>query len=96
MATHMSAKDVRDQFSDVLNRVYYQREPIVVVRQGKPMAVVVSLADFERYQQLAKERFFQTVDQVQARTGGHDPEEALREVSEAIDEVRRDTYGHGA
>jgi prevent-host-death family protein len=96
MATHMSAKDARDQFSDVLNRVYYQREPIVVERQGKPMAVVVSLADFERYQQLAKERFFQAVDQVQARTAGHDPEEVLRDVSEAVDDVRRDTYGHGA
>jgi prevent-host-death family protein len=92
----MSAKDARDQFSDVLNRVYYQREPIIVERQGKPMVVVVSLADFERYQQLAKEHFFQAVDQVQARTVGHDPDEVLRDVSEAVDEVRRDTYGHGA
>ncbi len=91
MATHMSAKEARDKFSEVLNRVYYQHEPIIVERQGKPMAVVVSIADFERYQQLTKERFFQAVDRIQARNTAHDPAEVLREVTEAVNEVRQQT-----
>jgi prevent-host-death family protein len=46
MARRMSAKEARDRFGEVLNRAYYQREPIIVERQGKPVAVVVSPADW--------------------------------------------------
>ena len=96
MATRMSAKEARDKFSDVLNRAYYQHEPIIVERQGKPMAVVVSVADFERYQRLVKERFFQVVDRVQTRNGAYDLDEVLGDVTEAVDEVRHDMHEQGA
>lgn len=92
VATRMTAEEARDRFGEVLNRAYYQREPIIVERQGKPVAVVVSPADFERYQQLARDRFFQVVDRVQDRNAAHDPDEVLRDVTEAVDEVRREAY----
>ncbi len=92
MPTHMSAKEARDKFSEVLNRAYYQREAMFVERQGKAVAVVVSPADFERYQQLARERFFQVVDRVQERNAAQDPDEVLRDVTEAVDEVRLEAY----
>lgn len=92
VVTRMSAKEARDRFSGVLNRAYYQRESIIVERQGKPVAVVLSVADFERYQQLAREQFFGAVDRIQARNAAHDPDEVLRDVTEAVDEVRQETY----
>jgi len=95
MAIHMSAKDARDSFSDVLNRAYYQHESIIVERQGRPMAVVVSVADFERYQQLAKERFFQVADRVQSHNAAHDPDDVFRDVTEAVEEVRREAHASG-
>lgn len=95
MVTRMSAKEARDNFSDVLNRAYYQQEPIVVERQGKPVAVVISLEEYEqyrRYKELAKERFFQVVDRIQERNADKDPDEVYRDVTVAVEEVRQEAY----
>lgn len=93
MTLRMSAKEARDHFSDILGRAYYRGEPTIVEKQGKPVAVVVSPADFARYQALAKERFFDVVDQIQERNEDKDPDEVYRDVTDAVEEARRELYG---
>jgi prevent-host-death family protein len=39
--------DVRNTFSDYLNRASYQGQRIVIERRGKPVAALVSLEDLE-------------------------------------------------
>lgn len=96
LTVRMSAKEARDKFSDVLGRAYYKDEPTIIEKQGKPMAVVVSPADFARYQKLAKERFFAVVDQIQERNRDLDPDEVYRDVTEVVEEVREELYGERA
>ncbi len=64
----MSAKEARENFSDLLGMVYYGKEPIIVERKGKPMAVLISPEQFERYEGKVMERFGQVLDELHDRT----------------------------
>ena len=44
--------DVRNTFSDYLNRASYQGERIIIERRGKPVAALVPLEDVELLEQL--------------------------------------------
>ena len=49
----LNASDARNDFSDVLNRVAYQGERVVLHRRGKDVAVIISLEDLallEKYE----------------------------------------------
>lgn len=43
--TSVSTKEARDQLSELINRVAYGKERIVLTRRGKELAVIVSLED---------------------------------------------------
>ena len=89
MAKRLSVKDARANFSDVLGSVYYGKEPVIVERKGRPMAVIISPEQWERYQRQVKAGFFEAIDRIQQRNLDKDPDEVERDVAEAIDEVRR-------
>ncbi|MPR31910.1 type II toxin-antitoxin system Phd/YefM family antitoxin [Salmonirosea aquatica] len=48
----VTAQQMRDQLSDLLNRAAYLHEPTLVTRQGKAVAVLVSVEDWEEYLRL--------------------------------------------
>src|SRR3712207_6360363 len=88
----MSVKDTRANFSDVLAQVRYGQEPVIVERKGRPMAVLISPEQWQQYQDDARNRFFDAVDRLQERNRDADPEQVLRDVTEAVEEVRRERY----
>ena len=45
--SRLAASDVREHFADVLNRVAYGGDRVVVERRGKEMAAIVSLDDLK-------------------------------------------------
>ena len=44
----VSVTDARGQLADLVNRVAYTGEQVTLTRHGRPMAVLVSVADAER------------------------------------------------
>jgi prevent-host-death family protein len=46
--THVSIGQVKRDISDLVNRVAYGGERIVLTSRGKPKAVIVSIEDYER------------------------------------------------
>lgn len=46
-----SLRDVRDHLSEVLDRVEHHHERVVVTRNGRPAAVIVSPDDLEQMQE---------------------------------------------
>jgi prevent-host-death family protein len=46
-----SLRDVRDHLSEVIDRVEHQHERVVVTRNGKPAAVIVSPEDLAQMQE---------------------------------------------
>ena len=73
--------DVRNTFSDYLNRASYQGQRIVIERRGKPVAALVSLEDLELLNALEdradvkaakkarKEKGEVTLEEIKARLG---------------------------
>ncbi len=92
MPKRLAVKDARANFSDVLSQVYYGQEPVIVERKGKPVAVLISPEQWERYQQQTKDRLFEAIDRLQEQNRDADPEEVERDVTEAVEEVRRERY----
>lgn len=56
MTRVMSATDARVHFGEVLRRVSEDGEVIRVERSGKPLAVVISIAEYEDLERLRHER----------------------------------------
>ena len=46
-----SLRDVRDHLSEVIDRVEHHHERVVVTRNGKPAAVIISPEDLEQMQE---------------------------------------------
>ncbi len=93
LTKRMSSREARDNFSDLLASVRYGGQPVIVERNGKPFAVLISPEEYERYQRMSTERFFRVVDDIQARNSDADPDEALADVTTALEEVRREENG---
>lgn len=91
MVKRMSSKEARDNFSDLLGSVYYTKEPVVVEKKGKPVAVVISPEQFETIEQ-GKEQFWATVDQIRQRNADADPDEVLADVTREVEAVRQEMH----
>ena len=52
MATTISTADARKHFADIVNKVAYGKEPIVLTRRGQEVAALVSIDEFELLQQI--------------------------------------------
>lgn len=48
----VTAQQMREQLSDLLNRAAYLHEPTLVTRQGRAVAVLGSVRDWEHYLEL--------------------------------------------
>lgn len=51
-STRSTVGQVREQFADILNRVAYRGERVVIERRGKSVAVMVPIADLELLERL--------------------------------------------
>ena len=52
MSTTISTADARKHFADIVNKVVYGNEPIVLTRRGQEVAALVSMEEFELLQQI--------------------------------------------
>ncbi len=95
MNTTVSAKQARDNFTDILGSVYYGKQTVVVERKGRPFAVVINPDEYEKYQdykKAAKKRFFEIVDEIQAANKGKSFNKVYKDVTKIVEEVRQERY----
>ena len=52
MSTTISTADARKHFADIVNKVAYGNEPIVLTRRGQEVAALVSIEEFKLLQQI--------------------------------------------
>ena len=52
----MKVTDARQQFSELINRVFKERRRVMIEKQGIPVAALISAQDLERLNQLEAER----------------------------------------
>lgn len=93
MPKRMTAKEARDNFTDLLGAVYYGKEPVIVEKKGRVFAVVINPDEYEFYKKIAKERFFKTAEKIQNRNIKFSEKEVLGDVTKAVDKIRQSGYG---
>lgn len=94
----ITAKEARDNFTDLLGTVYYGKESIIVEKQGRPFAVVINPNEYENYQnfkKIAKKRFFEIVREIQASNKGKSFGNVYKDVTKIVEEVRKEHYAKG-
>lgn len=52
MTTTVSTADARKNFADIVNKVAYGKEPIVLTRRGQKIVALVSIDELELLQQI--------------------------------------------
>ncbi len=90
MTIHMGAREARNKFADLLGRVHYSEETIIVERSGKPMVAVIPVKMFEKLI-AEREAHFAVVDKIRQHVPELPEEEVLRDVAEALAEIRSTT-----
>ncbi len=91
----INASEVRQQWGEILDRVYRKEARVVIEKSGIPVAVVVSTDDMERLARLEHERSkdFKVIDEMREAFKGVSEDEIERETDRAIAEVRRHRTG---
>ena len=52
MFTKVTTADARNNFADIVNKVAYGKEPIILTRRGQDIAALVSIEELELLQQI--------------------------------------------
>ncbi len=89
----LRASEARQQFSQILNRVFRREARVIVEKSGIPVAAIISADDLARFRQLeeaAREADFQAVDSIRQAFQDVPDQELAREVARAIRKVRAD------
>ncbi|MBM3130035.1 MAG: type II toxin-antitoxin system Phd/YefM family antitoxin [Chloroflexi bacterium] len=60
----VSVVEAKNQFSDLLNRVIYRRERVIVNKRGKPVGAIVSAQDLHRLEEIENARDLALVRQL--------------------------------
>lgn len=87
MSTRMGAREARRRFSEVIGRVGYGGETVILERSGKPMAAVVPL---DLYNRMVAERDARlaVVDRIRDRMPELPTGEVEQDVADAVSAVR--------
>jgi prevent-host-death family protein len=89
-------KNVREQLSDLVSRVAYGDQKVIITKFGKPVAALVTFEDYEKIINPAK-RFikdewdegFVMLDKARKNTQKYSPKEVMRAINQAADQVRK-------
>lgn len=95
MTETLTASEVRQKWSDIVNKVARRQSRVLVEKSGVPVAAVVSADDLARLQALdaERERAFAALDRIGAAFQDVPADELDREVAEALAQVRAERRG---
>jgi prevent-host-death family protein len=69
MSAKVTTAEARKNLSDIVNKVAYNKEPIVLTRRGQDVAALVSMEEFELLQQIEDHIDIEDARQALAESG---------------------------
>lgn len=89
-------KNVREQLSDLISKVAYGDQKVIITKFGKPVAALVTFEDYEKIMNPAK-RFpkeewnkgFVLMDKARANTKNYPQQKVEKAIDRAVREVRK-------
>lgn len=96
MSQAIPLKEVREQLSDLVSKVAYGDQKVVITKFGKPIAALVGFADYEKIMNPAKrytksdwEKGFVLMDKTRTNTKKYPQKEVEQAIDQAVSEVRK-------
>jgi len=71
MPTTITTADARKNFADIVNKVAYGNEPIVLTRRGKEIAALISMDELELLQQIEDHMDIEDAKKALAESGNN-------------------------
>ncbi len=91
----VSIDELRSNLADIMNRVTYAKDRIVVKKHNRDVALIISLDEYERITDPTKRlsdsewrNSFKRLDEFRSKIPKFDPEEMEKTIDEAVKEVR--------
>ena len=95
MITEATAVTLRQNLGDMLNRVQYRRDSIVITKDGKPVAALVDAALFERIRRM-QDRFDALSTRIAKAYEGVPEGAGLAEIDATVSAVRQEMKAEAA
>jgi len=92
----MSDQQVQENFSELLDSVKSSNDRVIVERMGKPSVVLLSADEYEELARLQRERNWAVIQQLRDDNADVDPDELMRDVTDAVEAVREELFGANA
>src|SRR5258705_12458773 len=96
MSQTLPLKDVRDQLSDLVSRVAYGDQKVVITKFGKPVAALVTFEDYEKIMNPAKRytkeewnKGFSLMDKAKVNTKKFSQKDVEMPIDQDVSEVRK-------
>ncbi len=91
----ISIDELRTNLADIINRVTYANDKVVVKKYNRNAAIIISLSEYEklmdptkRLSNLQWNKHVKRLDEFRAKLPKFDPEEMEKAIDEAVREVR--------
>lgn len=94
MEKTIGAFEARRSLGKLIEEAYYKKDSFIIERSGRPMAVIVSIEDYQKWQRLAKERVFAMIEPVQKRNAKAPTAEVERDVRDALKSLKQEQQAH--
>jgi prevent-host-death family protein len=90
MTQTLKASAARQQWGQLLNKVFRRETRVIVEKSGVPVAAIISAADLEWFKQWEEEREkdFAILDEIRAAFKDVPDEELERQVTRALEKAR--------
>jgi prevent-host-death family protein len=92
MERTMGVTEARSRLGEIVDKVHYQGDTVVLEKNGKPAAALISYALFEKFLKERQEAY-QVVTEIQEQNQDLEmnEDELLEFINEAVHEVRNQT-----
>jgi prevent-host-death family protein len=94
----INASEARQQWSELLKKVFRKEARVLVEKSGIPVAAIVSTEDLQRLKQLDADReaLFRALERIGEAFKDESPEEIEREVTRALSQARAENRSKAA
>jgi prevent-host-death family protein len=88
MLQKVSVVEARNKLSDLLGQIYYGNTEVLIQKTGKPVAVLISVGDYNRYKE-SRDYFFEMIAKNRRANKRLKSGKIKKDIEEAIAAVRK-------
>lgn len=93
----VSIDELRSNLADIVNRVTYAKDRVIVRKYNRDAAIIISLDEYEKLMDPTKrlsdaqwKESFKVIDEIRAKMSKVDPQKLEKIIDETVKEVRAD------